>query len=75
MSEWISVKEKMPKDRENVKFLHDGYEFQGIFHNHASLLLDPLGEFPDWHFVGSQNGVGRVTTVKVSHWKPLEKQN
>lgn len=72
MSEWISVKDQVPNDRQQVRFLHDGFEFFGAFIHKEWPFGSPLEEPHPWFFSGQQeeNG-GTVHTVHVTHWQPL----
>ena len=72
--DWIKVKDKLPADNQKVKFRHQQYEFTGFFRKGRFALIDPLSEDPAWYFTGTQNG-GRVTTIDVSEWKPIENES
>jgi hypothetical protein len=71
---WIRVQDRLPKENERVKFLHNGYEFIGVCihkpYPYQGVFSSRIRT--NWFFMGNQNSNSSVITVEVTGWMPLE---
>lgn len=68
---WISVKEKIPFVGEKVRFLLDGYPFDGEFYAKCE-IRNFYGDLKigEYCFRAVKDGI-TINTMEATHWMPL----